>query len=216
MPIYLSEMSYPKRSILIGTFIVFFALFSKRCAAHSLVVSTYHLKFKDNTWILSFKQETGSLRDAIYAINPELRGANLNSKSFLDTTREHIATVMRFEIDGEILNISPRFMRYGGRHFTGEFVVTGLEKNPKGMDIKTTGFEYNEHASRLLTITSSGNQFRHQFHEVNKAAYFDFSSETFSQKGNDKKSGATTFLIIVATLLVLVVHSNVLKPKLLL
>ena len=65
-------MKRRKQFLSLGLFILFSLLFSGKGQAHTVVVSAYHLEFKTDRWILDFKQETGSLRDALYALHPDL------------------------------------------------------------------------------------------------------------------------------------------------
>lgn len=188
-------------------------MFSGKGHAHTVVVSAYHLEFKTDRWVLDFKQETGSLRDALYALHPNLKGINLNSKRFLDATKDYIATTLQLENEGGFYKISPLFMRFDGRHFTGEFEVLDLARHPEGIGIQTAGFEHHEHASRFLTIRKDGKDYRYQFFETNKAAYFDFSVSGFHTKGKENTSSATPFFVVTGVLLLIVVFSQVFKME---
>ncbi|MEL6305640.1 MAG: hypothetical protein AAFQ20_12730 [Bacteroidota bacterium] len=206
-------MKRRKHFLSLGLLILFSLLFFGKVHAHTVVVSAYHLEFKKDRWMLSVKQETGSLRDALYALHPDLKGINLNSKRFLDATKDYIATTLKLENEGGFYKISPLFMRFDGRRFTGEFEVLDLKRHPEGIGIQTAGFEHHEHASRFLTIRKDGKDYRYQFFETNKAAYFDFSVSGFHSQGKKTTSSATPFFVVTGVLLLIVVFSQVFKTQ---
>ena len=82
--------------------------------AHAIVLSEYSLEYRDGQWELSLVQKTSQLRDAIYAVKPELRGINLNSQDFLNATEEFVNKNLNLSMNGRELSFKSHKMSYGG------------------------------------------------------------------------------------------------------
>ena len=147
--------------------------------------------------MLSFRQKTGQLRDAIHSIRPDLKGTNLNSEIFLDETTRYIANSFTLKHGGKFLKIVPTYMRYGGLTFEAQFLLEGLPKHPDYLAIASSGFNNHEHAINLLSITIGEQGYVNYFNRKREFAVFSFDSKqyTFSEI---KTSGGYENLIYIA------------------
>ncbi len=166
------------------------------------MLSEYSLSYKDDVWILNFKQKTSYLRDAIYANRPDLKGTNLNSDDFLEQTSKHIIENLSLKFEGNQLSISPVEMKYGGLSFESTFIVNGLPSNPDFLTIKVDAFDEHEHSIVLFRVANGSDAYLNYFNQEQRLATFDFESHSYVFE--EIRSGESSNLIIYALIAVLV------------
>lgn len=182
--------------------------------SHSVVLSVYHLEYKNEEWIMHFKHKTGALRDVIYELNPDLKGKNLNSQDFLNETEIYVINTLNLKSDGKALKLSPIFMRYGGHNFEASFEVKGFREKPNAIDITTSGFDDHEHSVKILTLDTGIERFRHQFFKEKSTASFSFDNKQFSASKNQTPKENPIFLGIAAILISIILIGKLVIPKL--
>ncbi len=165
------------RNLLLACFIVLWANLAS--LAHPIVFSEYSLKYENEQWVLSFDQKTSYLRDAIYAVKPDLKGMNLNSSLFLEATADHITSNLTLKYRGKLLRIIPQQMKYGGLKFQSTFLVEGLTVEPDYLTIKTDGFDVHEHSVVLFRIGVENEGYLNYFNKDQKLATFDFTAHRY-------------------------------------
>ncbi|MDN5215145.1 hypothetical protein QQ020_23900 [Fulvivirgaceae bacterium BMA12] len=169
------------------------------------------MKYKKDKWILSFQQKTGHLRDAIYAIRPDLKGTDLNSEIFLDETTRHITNSFILKYDGKLLKIVPKYMRYGGLKFEAQFFLEGLPKHPEYLAIQSTGFDRHEHSINLLSITIGEQGYVNYFNRSRDFAVFSFDSKQYTFSEIKTLGGYQVLIYITGLLTILIVGSVLLR-----
>ncbi|GEM_PF-4947302 len=189
-------------------------LLTFRTTAHTVVLSEYRMNYEKEGWVLSFQQKTSQLRDAIYAVRPDLKGTNLNSRDFLDETRRYIAENFSMKNRGELLSITPMSMQYGGLNFEAEFFVEGLPKHPDHLIIATSGFDTHEHSVKLLSITLGEQGYLNYFNSEQKQANFSFNARRYVPLETDaQESNNYLISIIVFLTTIIIVPMALFKPS---
>ncbi|PWJ44030.1 hypothetical protein BC781_101380 [Sediminitomix flava] len=196
-----------------------FSLFvSTESKAHTVVLSTYKLKYEDHAWKLFFSQKTRPLRDAIYASNPELKGINLNSLKFLEETSRHIKGNFVLENEGTLLNLKAERLQFDGLQFEGKFTIENLDELPEFLSIRNTGFDTHKHSVKVVSIASQGQEYIHNFNLTQKEAVFSFETNEFiSPEGKPLKSFKWYFIVVGSFLILIILRlmlSRINKRKL--
>lgn len=157
----------------------FLLLSSLETSGHTVVLSLCKLKYEQDGWRLYFQQKTRPLRDAIYAGRLDLKGMNLNSELFLRETHKYITNNFTLKNEGKPLTISPKYLKYDGRNFEGQFFVKGLPKNPDDLTIETSGFDVHEHSMKVLSIIVGDQAYLYNFNKEQNQAIFSFNSKQY-------------------------------------
>lgn len=158
---------------------VFTLFFSFTGAAHTVVLSEFSLARESEQWVLSFDQKTSQLRDAIYAFRPDLKGTNLNSEEFKEATRKYVVSNLFLKYQGELLQIVPRSMHYGGLRFESTFLVEGLARKPDLLTIQVESFDAHEHSIVLFRIAEEQDGSLNYFNQNQRLATFDFNTKRY-------------------------------------
>ena len=183
---------------------LFFILFTFESVAHTVVLSEYKLKYENDQWTLYFKQKTSALRDAIYTLQPELKGKNLNSEAFLKETSSYITDNFVLKNEGDLLEITPIYMNYEGLIFEARFTVEGLPKQPDYVTIETSGFDAHEHSVKILSIYAGDQGYIHDFNAERNHSVFSFETKQYSSSEKRTSGSSTTWIYVVVSLIILV------------
>ncbi len=175
---------------------------SFNCTAHNIVLSEYSLSYENDQWVLSFKQKTSYLRDAIYETRPDLKGINLNSDVFKEATSQHIITNLTLRYRGDLLRLKPIQMQYGGLSFESVFSVQGLPGDPDYLTIQTDAFDAHEHSIVLFRVTKETEGYLHYFNQDQRLATFDFASHSYTM---DEVQSTGNYRSILYGILILVI-----------
>lgn len=178
---------------------------SFNAVAHNVVLSEYSLSYVNNQWILTFKQKTSYLRDAIYETRSDLKGINLNSEVFKEATAEHIITNLSLKYRGEVLLVEPIQMKYGGLSFESTFSVEGLPNDPDFLTIKTDAFDAHEHSIVLFRVTKGTEGYLHYFNQEQRLATFDFTTRSYTMEETESIGSYKSIIYGVLTLIVVAV-----------
>lgn len=170
--------------------------------AHPVILSEYSLQYENGQWILLFKQKTSYLRDAIYAIEPELKGQNLNGEDFLEATSDYLISTLTLKYNGDALQVKPQHMRYGGLRFESRLLVEGLPENPDYLTIQSDGFDTHEHSIVLFRVAIGDDAFLNYFNQEQRLATFSFSDHSyfFEEVESDNTSKLIFYMILVLTI----------------
>lgn len=156
------------------------SLLSLQSRAHTVVLSEYSLEYKNEQWVLTFEQKTSQLRDAIYALRPDLQGINLNSEAFLDATEDYIISNMSLKYHGEELRIVRQHMHYSGLRFESRFIAEGLPDAPEYLNIQVNGFDAHEHSIVLFRVIEETEGYLNYFNQEQRLGSFDFKTKSFA------------------------------------
>lgn len=152
---------------------------SHNVSAHTVVFSEYSLQYANGQWHLLFIQKTSYLRDAIYAVEPGLKGQNLNCDDFLEATSNYLTSTLKLKYRGNPLRIEPQYMRYGGLRFESGFLVEGLPEDPDYLTIRSDGFDTHEHSIVLFRVAIEDDAYVNYFNQDQRLATFDFASHSY-------------------------------------
>lgn len=167
-------------------------------SAHTIVLSMCKLKYEDHGWCLYFQQKTRPLRDAIYHNRADLKGINLNSEAFLNETSKYIRDNFTLKNNDKLLKFTPKYLKYNGLNFEGQFLVEGLLKQPDELSIFASGFDVHEHAMKILSIQVEEQEYLYNFNKEQKQITFSFDSKKYISSENSVSKGYTMLIYGIA------------------
>ena len=177
-----------------------FLLISIVCFSHAITISSYELFRKKDTWILSVEQKTRALRDAVYLLEPELKGKNLNSDEFLEKTHQYVEESIVLQYDGDVVRLKPINARFGGLKYEAQYAIEGLPLNPKEVTIKTSGYDDHEHSTKIFSITIGDQGYVEYFNKSKFSATFTFEGKQYEFESENSELGILRALLLIPLL----------------
>lgn len=196
--------------------IFFLCLICTVAKADIAVESTFYMRYVPKQgWIIYLETKSSSLCQGIQELNPNLKGVNLNSPLFKQSTFDYFnESIIIRDNQNKRYNLKGVNINFGGLITTGSLILEKLPNEFKILQIKANCFtETNQHITNHFIIDLDGKNYKFKFNEKETQAIFNRDAKEFYSILNDDEMSSNRYLYIATIPILLLLVGTYLYRK---